>query len=94
MPLTFPITGCGAYFSPRGKQQSGGQHPHHLASPPVLKRTDPWNFTMPALATASSQGNRVVGEAGRDFQAQLWKSNRIHFASSDLTTVLWSKHSA
>lgn len=33
----------------------------------------------------------VVGEAGRTFQAQLWKSNRINFASSDLTTVLWSK---
>lgn len=28
---------------------------------------------------------------GRGFQAQLWKSDRIHFASSDLTTVLWRK---
>lgn len=32
--------------------------------------------------------SRVVGEVGRTFQAQLWKSNRINFASSDLTTVL------
>lgn len=35
--------------------------------------------------------SRVVREVGRTFQAQLWKSNRINFASSDLTTVLWSK---
>lgn len=33
----------------------------------------------------------LVGEAGRTLHAQLWKSNGINFASSDLTTVLWSE---
>lgn len=37
------------------------------------------------------RGSGVVREVGRAFQARLWKSNRIHLASSDHTAVLWSK---
>lgn len=60
----------------------------------VPERTGPWDSRFPDIRSGYGcplRGSRAVREVGRAFQAQLWKSNRIHLASSDHTTVLGSK---
>lgn len=79
----------GARFRIGGKWQS-----QHLPASPALQSWIVLTLGIGGLCDIRPGygrhlgSSRVVGEVGRTFQAQLWKSNRINFASSDLTTVL------
>lgn len=91
-----PLAALSAWgsFQHQERVAAQGLAPPLLDSSSIPERTGPWDSRFHDIHSGYGcplRGSGVVQEVGRAFQAQLWKSNRIHLASSDRTTVLWSK---